>query len=312
MSKRRARKPASARPAGRGRAAARPRDTGTLIVRVANALREPLDDEIDVKVTSVRTDALVRTVSRVRGDATIRIEGLIPGQPYIVKVFPTRHRPVGQFAIPQSDRETVVQLYAPIDPERVVQATFPAYEEAPLALRLVLERSLVEGIDGSGPALYGALTDMQRAGLYNLFAKMNSFGFDDERTIWTFVDRMYRIRPDRVFVDVQPALRDLVKGAVAGERFREVSGRLHTPPPGFLEAGSFKTSERYGNLQLSFFASQTAPIAFKIDADIDDAAGLGHAFQVLRNWVTEGTTHPYDIHQILLFRQEVTLPYHLA
>jgi len=91
-----------------------------------------------------------------------------------------------------------------------------------------------------------------------------------------------------------------------------VSGSLHTPPPGFGHAGSFKTEEQYGNLQLTFFASLAAPLTFKVDADIDDAKGLGHAFQVLRNWVTQGTTHPYDIHEILVFRQEVTLPYQLA
>ena len=37
-------------------------------------------------------------------------------------------------------------------------------------------------------------------------------------------------------------------------------------------------------------------------------AEFGHTFQVLRNWVTHGTTHPYDIHQILVYRQEVALP----
>jgi len=56
----------------------------------------------------------------------------------------------------------------------------------------------------------------------------------------------------------------------------------------------------------------SAPLSFKVDADIDDAAGLGHAFQVIRNFVTKGVTHPYDIHEILVFRQEVTLPYQLA
>ena len=50
----------------------------------------------------------------------------------------------------------------------------------------------------------------------------------------------------------------------------------------------------------------------EVDADIDNAAGIGHVFQVLRNWITHGTTHPYDIHQILVFRQEVVLPYDLA
>jgi len=99
---------------------------------------------------------------------------------------------------------------------------------------------------------------------------------------------------------------------VAADRVREVSGKLHAPPPGFAGAGSYKTADRYGNLQLSFFASESSPIAFKVDSDIDDAAGLGHTFQVLRNWVTQGVTHPYDIHQILVFRQEVVLPYDLA
>lgn len=47
-------------------------------------------------------------------------------------------------------------------------------------------------------------------------------------------------------------------------------------------------------------------------ADIDDAAGLGHAFQVLRHWITDGATHPYDIHPILVFRQAATPLYDLV
>jgi hypothetical protein len=176
----------------------------------------------------------------------------------------------------------------------------------------VLDSSVCEGITGSGAALYTGLTPTQRAGLFNLFAKMSAFGFDDQRTVWSFVERVYRVRPDRIFVDVQPPLRDLVKGAIGTGRFREVSGSLHTPPAGFLSAGSFKTPDTYGNLQLSFFSSASPPLAFKVDADIDDAAGLGHAFQVIRNHLTQATTHPYDIHEILVFRQEVVLPYELA
>jgi hypothetical protein len=120
------------------------------------------------------------------------------------------------------------------------------------------------------------------------------------------------VRGDRVFADVQVGLRDLVKSAVTNGKFYAAPDRLHQPPPGFVSAGSFKTFDEYGNLQLSFFASGAAPLTFKVDADIDDAAGLGHTFQVIRNFVTRGTTHPYDIHQILVFRQEATLPYELA
>jgi hypothetical protein len=285
---------------------------GTLIVKVANAYRQPLPDRMDVKVVSARSDALVRSANDIDGRAEVRLEGLIDHQPYIIKVFPRRHRPVAAFGIPMPGDPVVVQLHAPLDPEHVEDPRFPPYDEVPEPLRQVLEASTVEDVAGHGHRLYDALTHTQRAGMFNLYAKMSTFGFDEQRTIWSFVERLYRIRADRVFADVKPGLRDLVKGAVAEERFREVSGKLHKPPDGFEACGSFKTHERYGNLQLSFFVSTCAPLAFKVDADIDDAAGLGHAFQVIRNFITKGTTHPYDIHEILVFRQEVTLPYRLA
>lgn len=286
---------------------------GAIVVRVGNALRQPLDDQMDVSVVSVRTDSTMAVASNVAGQAPVRFEKLAEGQPYIVKVFPMRHRPVAQFAFAgPEENPRQVQIYCPLHPERVRAATFPEYGTVATELKRVLECSRVEGVDGQGEALYAGLAPLQKAGLFNLFGKMNSFGFDEQRTIWTFVDGVFRVRADRVFADVQPALRDLVKGAVASERFRKVPSKLHTPPLGFAHAGSFKTHEQYGNLQLTFFASAAPPLTFKVDADIDDAAGLGHTFQVIRNFVTHGTTHPYDIHQILAFRQEVILPYDLA
>ena len=111
--------------------------------------------------------------------------------------------------------------------------SFPEYDAVHPELRRVLECSTVEGIEAQGPQLYAGLNDTQKAGLFNLFAKMFNVGFDERRTVWTFVDRLFRVRADRVFVDVQPALRDLVKSAVSSDRFREVSGSLHTPPAGF-------------------------------------------------------------------------------
>jgi hypothetical protein len=296
---------------------------GTLHVTVRNAKREKLDDTVDLQVVAVRTNVVVAR-KRARGTQHITFE-VGGGQPYIVKAFPTRHRPVGHILLMPFDGSATAELFCPIDPERVNEVQFPKYAELPIELRRVLNRSKLEGSTsstGSGPSLYSDLTDMQRAGLLNLFAKMDSFGFDESHTVWSGVQGIYRIRPDRVFADVDVALRDRVKGEIASQRFHEVSGKLHAPPPGFALAGSFKTDERYGNLQLSFFSSAqlklrptaegAAPIAFKVDADIDDAAGLGHAFQVLRNFVTDGITHPYDIHQILTFRQEVAPLYDLA
>ena len=286
---------------------------GIVTIRMKNALREPLEDKVDIHVTSMRTDVTVATLRDLPGSKVVKVQALREGEPFVVKVFPKRHRPVGQIVmIPVGGETANVDVYCPIHPELVAKADFPPYADLPVTLRQVLDRSQIEGIVGSGEAAYTALNDTQRAGLLNLHAKMSNVGFDESRTVWTSVERIYRVRPDRIFVDVDLSLRDLIKGAVSASRFREVSGKLHKPPLGFIPSGSFKSDDQFGNLQLSFFASEAAPLSFQVDADIDDADGIGHAFQVLRNWITDGTTHPYDIHEILVFRQEVELPYALS
>ena len=286
---------------------------GAITVRVLSASRRPLDDRLDIEVISTRTDATVARVTDVQGTSPVKITGLAERDPHLVQVFPRHHRPVSQVAFAgPDDMPNRVELYSPIHPARVRSVSFPAYADLPRDLTRVLDASTIDGAPGRGDALYGALPDVQKAGLLNLFSKMTGFTWPDARTVWSFVERVYGIRPDRIFVDVDPALRERVTEAVADDTFREVSGSLHEPPPSYCQAGSFKTADPYGNLQLTFFCTTREPVSYKVDADIDDAAGIGHAFQVIRNWATDGTTHPYDIHQILVFRQDVTLPYELG
>jgi hypothetical protein len=109
---------------------------------------------------------------------------------------------------------------------------------------------------------------------------------------------------------VAKELRDEVKNSVASGLFHEVSGKLHTPPPGFVAADSFKTLERYGNLQITFFCKPET-LEFLADVDIDDAQGIEHVFQVVRNRLSGGETHPYDIHEILLQHQRLDPGYRL-
>jgi hypothetical protein len=129
---------------------------------------------------------------------------------------------------------------------------------------------------------------------------------------WSFVKDVYRVRGDRIFVNVALEFRDRVKNAVSAGAFTSVDSSLHTPPLDFEHAGSFKTRDRYGNLQLSFFGSTTTPLSFKVDADIDDAAGIEHAFQVIDHFITQGVTHPFDIHEILTFFQRLNTGYDLV
>ena len=167
-------------------------------------------------------------------------------------------------------------------------------------LQTLLENSpRVEGLEGKvGAELYRALSNIQKAGLLNLHAKMQHTAFDNKRMIFSYINSLNRIRGDRFFAGVDKDLRDTTINAISDDLFHEVSGELHTPPPGFVAASSYKTLDHYGNLQLTFF-SNPATLEFIVDADIDDPQGIEHIFQVVGN-VFKGATNPYDIHEILL------------
>jgi hypothetical protein len=291
-------------------------------VRFFDAGRVLLADQVDVDVTRLRNNQQAVRVRNHDARRKLVVRNLDAGETYVVRAFPVRYRPVGQFAMTsRGSKATEVELFCPVHPQRVEHVEFPEYRRLAPALRGVLERSTLERDAGQPPGaaprgvspgqlLYDSLTRVERAGLLNLFCKLNHTALGDATT-WSYITDIYRIRGDRVFANVQLEFRDRVKNAVAGGGFREVDGGLHTPPPGFCPAGSFKSLDRYGNLQLTFFASLDHPLRFRIDADIDDAAGIGHAFQVLEHWLTGGETHPFDISQILTFHQRLDVGYRL-
>ena len=290
-----------------------------LHVRVFDAARKPMTGLVDVKVVDARNE-VVAEVRDARAGGVIKVEGLTAGLRHHVRVFPARHRPVGQLVVTTEGPPTNVHLFCPIDPARA-SATFPPYEALPESLQAVLDRSTLEveltprgpavPVSVSGEATYGSLTHLQKAGLLNLFCKMCATPVGPA-TAWAFVEDIYRARGDRIFANVALAFRDHVKTAVSAGLFDEVSGSLHDPGAGFMHAGSFKTGESFGNLQLTFFASRDTPMRFRLDADIDDANGLGHVFQVLRNTLKDRQTHPFDIHQVLTFHHLLQPSYELA
>ena len=295
----------------------------TFNIRAFDVERNLLDDIIDVRVFELPGDRTVVHKFGLEGRKTVRVTRLAPGRDYGVQVFPLRHRPVG---VVQRAPDTVtpanVHVFCPVHPLRVTRPRFPDFLALPADLTAVLERSTLERDTGTPPALaapggtpgeqlYNGLDDIARAGLLNVYAKMrNTFAGGLE--MWSFVTDVYRVRGDRIFANVHVSFRDHVRSAAAAQVFEKVSGSLHTPPPGFVHADSFKHQAfQAGILQLTFFASAAPPLLFKVDADIDDAGGIGHVFQVLRNFLTSGETHPYDVHQILQYHQLIDPGYDL-
>lgn len=237
------------------------------------------------------------------GDLHVQPQGL-----YILQVEADAYWPVSRFVTIPPDGDGRQTVTMPIRPDRA-RAVFPEYDALDDRVQAILDRSgEVRGHEGlTGRALFAALSDEAKAGLLNIAIKSLATPFKNGEDLLQHVT-LLSVLGDRCFVDVPRALMDQMADFVEADLFRQVSGSLHRPPPGFSAAGSFKTADAFGNLQMTFFDDGQRCVA---DVDIDDEAGLGHVFQVVRNRVTGSPTHPFNIHQILVAHQHLDPGYRL-
>jgi len=286
---------------------------GNVILDFLDVYGDRPDDRVDVMLKHQVLSQSVHvpdqpTTKRLRVTELDSTQGGI----FNLQVFPLRRRPVGRFIRILEDKTVQQSIVLPVDASRVRGIEPPGYESLGADLKGVLEVSSVEGDeDKHGAELYDALDDVQKAGMLNIYSKMKATKFAGGRDTFSYVSAFLRIRGDRFFAKVAKELRDEVKNSQPANVFHEVSGSLHTPPPGFVPADSFKTPDLYGNLQLTFFSNPDT-LEFISDTDIDDAQGIEHIFQVLRPIFTGQDTNPYDIHEILLEYQKINPGYRLV
>ncbi len=287
--------------------------TGNFKFMFLNARGGPFDGKVDVRL---RHSVLARQFTRNNfpGQNMLQIndlESTVDGR-YRVEVSAPRHRASIQHLQVLEGGSSVHVFKLAIDSGDVKRVKFPKFNDLPDESKQLLESSAVEGFEGEkGAKLYNAFDDLRKAGLLNIHAKMRATTFATGRTVASFMSSLTRVRGDRFFARVGVALRDEVINVIPTGLFREVSGALHDPPPGYVRTDSFKTRETYGNLQLTFFRKQDA-LEYLVDADLDDAQGIEHIFQVLGHALTGGETHPYDIHQILLAHHGIDPGYELV
>ena len=290
-----------------------PTTAGRLKLVLTDIEGRPLKESVDVRLQhTTLASATVR--ARLPAGKSAVITGLHqqPVGTYRIEVDPPSYLPVSRFIVIKSEGTTSVEIPFPVDPSKVKRVEFPTYDELVEDARRVLEASdNVLGFETlSGAALYERLDDVRRAGLLNIVAKLGRTRFsDDGRTALSFVQRLVELRGDRFFAVVQKTLREEAKNAVHTDQFVNAGAALHHPPDGFEHAGSFKTTDHFANLQLTFFTQAEQWMA---DIDVDNANGLEHLFQVLRNAVSGRPTHPYDIHQLLVSYQKLDPGYALT
>ena len=284
--------------------------SGRLELEVVDVSDTRITEPVDIQLEHRVLQEQVR-VDNANPAAIIAIEGLRPEPQglYILQISAPSYRPVSRFVtIPASGarRERVV---LPIRHDRA-RAVFPPYEQLDERLRALLERSRsVRGHDGlTGPALYEAMSDVAKAGLLNVSKKSLATAFKNGSDLLPHVVLLDALG-DRCFVEVPRTLIEQMPQLVDEHTFRKVDGSLHDAPDGLLPAGSFKTSDAFGNLQVTLFQSAAQ---CRADIDIDDAAGLGHVFQVARNHFTGQPTHPFNIQQILIAHQHLDPGYRLV
>jgi hypothetical protein len=228
---------------------------------------------------------------------------------YLIDVAPLSYMPVNEFISIRGSSPTPYQAVFPVNPKKVVKVNFPKYDKLSVDAQTLLTKSdKVLAFEGkTGQALYDAMENdnIKRAGMLNILAKTNVTRLSNGRTVLSYLQELRELRGDRFFVVTSKELREETKHSVVEGLFRKESGALHHLPSqfvGYTDAGSFKTPERYGNLQLTFFMKGDDCVA---DIDIDDASGLEHFFQVVNNMLPGNDTHPYTIHEILLAYQKL-------
>ncbi|MFB3922936.1 MAG: hypothetical protein ACE145_14520 [Terriglobia bacterium] len=277
---------------------------GKLRLRLLDVYGESLGEDVDIMLRHQNLSD--NRVASANASKRILISDLY-GSPqglYRIEIDPPSFLPINQFVNIQASGITNLDLTFPIDPQKVKGVKFPGYADLPDDLKKMLENSdKVLAFEGQkGEALYNALDDIRRAGLLNIFKKAANTPLINGLTVFPYIQKVSELRGDRFFGVTSKELREETKHSVAQGLFYEVSEALHHPPAGFTSAGSFKTEDHYGNLQLSFFMNGDDCV---VDVDIDDAAGLEHVFQVVRNAVTGRPTHPFDIHEILVSYQQL-------
>ena len=275
-----------------------------LRLSLLNVYGEPLRE--NVSITLRNQNLTDHQVASAKASKRILIKDLYgaPQGLYRIDIDSQSYLPVSQFVNLKASGPTNLEVIFPINLWKVKDVTFPAYQDLFDDLKGLLERSdNVFSFEGkTGDALYSTLDSVRKAGLLNIYKKAANTRLSNGETVFSHLQRLNEIRGDRFFTTATKRLREETKHSVAEGLFHPVSAALHHPPTGYTSAGSFKTDDHYGNLQLSFFMDGNDCV---VDVDIDDASGLEHIFQVLRNALTGRPTHPYNIHEILVSFQQL-------
>jgi hypothetical protein len=279
----------------------------TLQLDLEDVLGNPLDDHsVRMDVFSLDNMRHFQAVIPLSGQQQVNVAlADCPGGVYRIELTATNYRML-QFFLRLEEGETARRdpLKFPVNPALVTGIDAPAFSALDDGLQRLLNSSAFHNEAGSN--LYDSLPDLLKACLLNIFVKASATTLDDGSNTFHHFDEITNFVQDRLFIRTTSALFE--ETAVSG-KFHRVPFALHTVPLPFQMFDSFKTRDAHGNLQLTF--ARTPDNQYLVDVDIDEAQGIEHVFEVVRNSVA-GLTNPYNVREILCEAQGLSPLYSFA
>ncbi len=219
------------------------------------------------------------------------------GTPYRVEIWSGKYQTeaFAQMMVPR-DQTSEVRILM-VNPATVKGIVKPAYDGLPASFRTALDGAdIPQQGTKKGAELYAALGDKDCACVLNVFRKA---AFGTSTDVLSFVTGIRRLETDRVFVLMNPGIRNVMATGVIPANYVAANNSLHDPMPGYRMVDSYKSADAHANLQVTFM-QHTASGTWAADMDIDEAAGFRHRLEALRNTVLQSTTNPYEVHQLLI------------
>ena len=288
---------------------------GKLILDLVNVYGNHLEGKVSIHYRN-STLHHYGALADVDASKKLIITGLYthPHGHYWIQVNSSTYFPAGRFVAINTDGSAYLRMMLPINSKRVKRANFPRFGQLHEDLKKLLKTSNnVVSFEGrTGKDLYDALDDLRKANLLNLAAKAAMTLLKDGKSVLAHLQKLKEIKADHMFAFASKELLEQTEKDASDEIFRSVAGSLHYPPAsiaGSRAAGSFKTSDYYGELQLTFYLNEDGCI---VDLDIDDGNGAEHIFQLLRGSLWERNVNAFDIHEILVAHQAIDPGYTLS
>lgn len=279
---------------------------------------ETIRDKVEIKIYNTQLQSL-KDVYNADFKGAPQILSQVPAFPTghaQMFITPKKYRFKQRFISVQAGKTNEITEYFFVEPSA---AKPHPIEFADLASKTYGDELLrILSASKIGAAKWNGLDKRNRATILNLCAKMSRETVKNGAKLITFVESIDQTWLDnkhfeRIYARVKKELLQALRNHP--QVYFSVNGGLHKFPPGWTSvkqgSDSFKTlRDSAGNIQLTF-AEQEGEEGYLADIDLDDHTGLAHVADVLKHKFSGKNTSPYDIHQTLVFAQQLDPEYRL-